>query len=155
MCTEKRYKPKECRLCGTVFEPKAPCNLYCGEQCSEVRRQEVQAEGVDRWRKRTCKNYGVGKGGSNKRGRENSQYKTGKGFLAANRQSFKESVRYCESCGKDLLDAEGKNSYCIHHRDHNPGNNPEDFSNWQLLCSRCHHVEHEKHLHLPQYQESK
>lgn len=150
MSTDKKvFKDKPCRLCGEVFTPLAPCNLYCSEACSEVRRKQATAEGLERWRKKTCPNYGVGKGGSNVKGRDNPQYKTGKGFLEANRHIFKALVRFCEECGKDLLEARGKNSYCIHHRDHNPSNNPEDYSNWELLCPRCHHLEHGKESHLP------
>ena len=30
----------------------------------------------------------------------------------------------------------------VHHRDHNHDNNPEDGSNWELLCVYCHDNEH-------------
>ena len=142
------FKPKPCRKCDTMFHPTAPCNLYCSPLCKEEAEQEAYERG---WRNREMKvnpNYGVGKGGMNKKGREDGQYKTGKGFLNANRHRFKEMVRYCEDCGKDLLDASGRNSFCVHHRDHNRNNNPEDFSNWELLCPRCHHLHHGKQAHL-------
>ena len=34
----------------------------------------------------------------------------------------------------------------VHHRDPNHDNNPEDGSNWELLCVYCHDEEHSKHL---------
>jgi 5-methylcytosine-specific restriction endonuclease McrA len=30
----------------------------------------------------------------------------------------------------------------VHHRDHDHDNNPEDGSNWELLCVYCHDNEH-------------
>ena len=32
--------------------------------------------------------------------------------------------------------------WTTHHRDHNHQNNPKDGQNWELLCKRCHQVEH-------------
>jgi hypothetical protein len=34
----------------------------------------------------------------------------------------------------------------VHHRDHNHDNNPEDGSNWELLCTYCHENEHQRVL---------
>lgn len=33
----------------------------------------------------------------------------------------------------------------VHHKDHDHNNNPEDGSNWELLCIYCHDHEHEKY----------
>ena len=32
----------------------------------------------------------------------------------------------------------------VHHRDHNHDNNPNDGSNWELLCVYCHDNEHQR-----------
>jgi hypothetical protein len=32
----------------------------------------------------------------------------------------------------------------VHHRDHNHDNNPQDGSNWELLCLYCHDNEHQR-----------
>lgn len=32
----------------------------------------------------------------------------------------------------------------VHHRDHNHHNNPNDGSNWELLCLYCHDNEHQR-----------
>ena len=34
----------------------------------------------------------------------------------------------------------------VHHRDHNHDNNPQDGSNWELLCVYCHDNEHQRLL---------
>ncbi len=34
----------------------------------------------------------------------------------------------------------------VHHRDHNHDYNPEDGSNWELLCLFCHDNEHQRLL---------
>lgn len=39
----------------------------------------------------------------------------------------------------------------VHHCDHNHDNNPEDGSNWELLCIYCHDNEHSKHLDQVRY----
>lgn len=51
----------------------------------------------------------------------------------------------CASCGREL---EGKRlrELTVHHKDHDHTNNPNDGSNWELLCIYCHDDEHEKYL---------
>jgi HNH endonuclease len=34
----------------------------------------------------------------------------------------------------------------VHHKDHNHDNNPEDGSNWELLCLYCHDNEHSRYI---------
>ena len=34
----------------------------------------------------------------------------------------------------------------VHHRDHNHDNNPQDGSNWELLCVYCHDNEHSRYV---------
>lgn len=29
-----KFKPKKCRYCENIFEPKAPSHLYCSDECS-------------------------------------------------------------------------------------------------------------------------
>ena len=49
---------------------------------------------------------------------EDSQYKNGIGFFRREGSKLKETVRYCERCGKDLKNA-GRYSWVVHHKDHN------------------------------------
>ncbi len=39
----------------------------------------------------------------------------------------------------------------VHHIDHDHTNNPEDGSNWELLCLYCHDHEHSKYTEADQY----
>lgn len=39
----------------------------------------------------------------------------------------------------------------VHHVDHDHSNNPNDGSNWELLCLYCHDNEHSKYTEQDQY----
>lgn len=47
-------------------------------------------------------------------------------------------------CGKCQREFNRSNvsELTVHHRDHDHDNNPEDGSNWELLCIYCHDNEH-------------
>jgi hypothetical protein len=49
-------------------------------------------------------------------------------------------------CGRCAREFNQKNlrELTVHHRDHNHDNNPEDGSNWELLCIYCHDNEHSR-----------
>ena len=32
---QKRFNPKPCKLCGSVFNPLAPSHLYCSDECKD------------------------------------------------------------------------------------------------------------------------
>jgi predicted HNH restriction endonuclease len=53
-------------------------------------------------------------------------------------------------CGRCARTFERKNLHelTVHHRDHNHDNNPEDGSNWELLCLYCHDNEHQRQLEV-------
>jgi HNH endonuclease len=50
----------------------------------------------------------------------------------------------CGRCGREFS---GKRlrELTVHHKDHNHDNNPQDGSNWELLCLYCHDNEHSRH----------
>ncbi len=50
----------------------------------------------------------------------------------------------CASCGREFSGKRLK-ELTVHHKDHNHHNNPNDGSNWELLCIYCHDHEHEKY----------
>ena len=52
----------------------------------------------------------------------------------------------CARCGREF-DRGNVRELTVHHRDHDHDNNPEDGSNWELLCLYCHDDEHARHLH--------
>ncbi|MEI6972505.1 MAG: YajD family HNH nuclease [bacterium] len=49
-------------------------------------------------------------------------------------------------CGRCKREFSGRRlqELTVHHKDHNFRNNPNDGSNWELLCTYCHADEHEK-----------
>jgi hypothetical protein len=51
----------------------------------------------------------------------------------------------CARCGREF-DSRNVRELTVHHRDHNHDNNPEDGSNWELLCLYCHDNEHQRQL---------
>jgi hypothetical protein len=56
-------------------------------------------------------------------------------------------------CGRCAREFNHKNlsELTVHHVDHNHGNNPNDGSNWELLCLYCHDEEHTKFENLIRY----
>lgn len=115
---------------------------YCGA-CRAVRRKR-SCENSARHRAATgkIKKPGVGKGGNNAKGSEDGQYQTGIAKFQNTRYSIKEKRRYCNRCDKDLIDA-SRYHWCLHHIDHDRANNTDE--NFELLCERCHQMEHECH----------
>ena len=51
----------------------------------------------------------------------------------------------CGRCKREFTN-KNVNELTVHHRDHNHDNNPEDGSNWELLCVYCHDNEHSRLL---------
>lgn len=51
----------------------------------------------------------------------------------------------CGRCGREF-NQKNLQELTVHHRDHNHDNNPEDGSNWELLCLYCHDNEHARYL---------
>jgi 5-methylcytosine-specific restriction endonuclease McrA len=51
----------------------------------------------------------------------------------------------CGRCGREFTHA-NLHELTVHHKDHNHDNNPDDGSNWELLCRYCHDNEHSRHL---------
>ena len=54
---------------------------------------------------------------------------------------------YPHVCGRCAREFAGKrlSELTVHHRDHNHDNNPQDGSNWELLCLYCHDNEHSRY----------
>ena len=127
--------------CGNEYIPKGPAARFC-PICADEKRKEAGRRGTQNYRIRNglIQNPGVGKGGANKKGSEDNQYRTGIVYFMKNRRRLKDERRYCERCELDLADAT-RYQWVIHHRDHNRENNVD--SNFELLCKRCHQIEHD------------
>lgn len=59
----------------------------------------------------------------------------------------------CGRCSREFT-RESVHELTVHHRDHNHDNNPEDGSNWELLCLYCHDNEHARLLDNPNQDKS-
>lgn len=53
----------------------------------------------------------------------------------------------CGRCTREFTHANLR-ELTVHHRDHDHDNNPEDGSNWELLCLYCHDNEHARYIDL-------
>lgn len=51
----------------------------------------------------------------------------------------------CGRCSREFT-RETVQELTVHHRNHNHDDNPEDGSNWELLCLYCHDNEHQRLL---------
>ena len=56
----------------------------------------------------------------------------------------------CGRCAREFVYSNIK-ELTVHHMDHDHTNNPNDGSNWELLCLYCHDEEHSKFEHLVRY----
>ena len=51
----------------------------------------------------------------------------------------------CGRCGREFSKIT-LHELTVHHRDHDHDNNPQNGSNWELLCLYCHDNEHSRYL---------
>ncbi len=56
----------------------------------------------------------------------------------------------CGRCSREFVYSDLR-ELTVHHIDHDHTNNPEDGSNWELLCLYCHDHEHSKYTEADQY----
>lgn len=140
-----KFGTRMCEIedCSTWFVPTGPAAKYCSICAIQIKLRKGR-NNMQQYRIRhgLLKKPGVGKGGNNAKGVDDSQHKNGIGYFMSVRHKIKLDRRYCEDCKKDLINA-GRYEWVIHHRDHDRSNNEDD--NFELLCKRCHQIEHECH----------
>jgi len=56
----------------------------------------------------------------------------------------------CGRCSREFTNS-NLQELTVHHRDHNHDNNPNDGSNWELLCIYCHDNEHSRYIEQVRY----
>jgi hypothetical protein len=126
---------KKCVVCGSDLPPRK--SKYCCKACHNKAKADYA---ITQRIKAGDPTVGLGKGGSNKKGSENKQFKTGMGNFYDLRKHLRATVTRCQRCSKDLSQAT-RYEWCVHHKDHNRANNVID--NLEMLCKRCHQLEHE------------
>lgn len=132
---------KTCEYCKETYRPEGPAQRACSGCQVHIKDIERQVE-TDEARLRV---YGSlefrGSGSTNIAGKDNVRYKTGRGYFhSVLSKKVKRELRYCQDCGKDLIDA-NQWGWCAHHIDHDRDNNVEE--NITLLCKSCHQIEHQ------------
>lgn len=140
-------KEKICMVCGKSYTPRGTASKYC-VQCAEALRKEKARIGTQKYRIRNglIEKPGVGSGG-NQLGEKNHRYTTGiSSVFIAEGKRMKDELGYCERCGADLTNA-SPHEWCCHHKDHDRTNNVR--SNFELVCKRCHQLEHDCVKNLP------
>ena len=61
-----------------------------------------------------------------------------------------ETVPLVRRCSREFVYSNLR-ELTVHHIDHDHSNNPEDGSNWEMLCLYCHDHEHSKYTEADQY----
>ena len=56
----------------------------------------------------------------------------------------------CGRCTREFTHS-NLSELTVHHRNHNHDDNPEDGSNWELLCLYCHDNEHSRYEEQVRY----
>lgn len=132
-----------CIDCGHVGTKTGQNHKRC-DTC----RKAVGKAATKAWSIRTGKYTGTGSGAHNTPHDKHPMWKGGESkFSQVYAPAYYKKVRYCERCNKDLLGA-APGMRAVHHKDHNRKNNVEE--NFELLCKRCHQIEHECWKNLPQ-----
>lgn len=140
------YTDKICKRCGIIYTPTGRSQRFC-PACGKIR----QRESVDRYRKNHGAAVGIGSGNLQDKER-NHQWKGGvASYTKLKISSLSQENYVCERCHKDLSHfIQNKKCYAqwvVHHKDYNQDNNTID--NLELLCKRCHQLEHDCESHLP------
>lgn len=134
-----------CQRCNNEFTTYALNCRRC-ENCRNIHNAEYK----DKYYKEN-RVSGIGSGNAQGLGKNHHTYKSGTGiFRRIKLESL--DVFNCERCGEDLSQViqdkiYGRYFWCVHHKDHNRENN--ELSNLELLCKRCHQLEHKCIDNLP------
>jgi len=135
----RQFQKKRCLNCAYPYTPVGSSSKFCNTECrNEFHRPARRIEMQER-RRRAGKLVGVGKGGAPHSGALNPMWKGGIVLTQDRKQKIKKEVRYCEKCGKDLLNTTHY-QWVVHHK--NKDKTKNNRSNLQLLCKSCHQIEH-------------
>lgn len=134
---------KTCKTCGLPFIGKGPASRYCDSCPPPSKTREYARQATQKYRAtHGIGEVGVGKGKSSKnKGSTAPGYKNGwTAYKQRGRELKVERGNACERCHKDLTLATRWEWVC-HHKDHDRTNPADD--NLEILCKRCHQIEHE------------
>ena len=124
---------KECLDCGEyLFNAAKRCTV-----CAKARQKKQIQEWF--WKKGVLN--GNGSGSATGKEKANHMYSHGRCvFRRWAKERLKQLSYCCERCGT-YIDVSVRGTWAGHHKDHNKTNNVID--NLEVLCKRCHQIEHE------------
>lgn len=125
---------KTCLSCTTTFISTGRNHKYC-VSCAKQRQREA----IKSWAIKNGRLNGKGSGSSTSPGELNPNYIHGRCTFRRKAQEKRLLNGVCERCKKDLTSA-SQWEWAGHHKDHNQNNNSDN--NLELLCKRCHQLEH-------------
>lgn len=128
---------KLCKMCSTEYQETGRAQLYCPTcKAAKVEEQRLRKKEYAE-RKRRERGAKVGRGAP--AGAAHPNYRHGWYVAQTQARELLERRRCCERCGINLIGVT-KWQWCMRHKDHNHANHDE--SNLELLCKRCHQMEH-------------
>lgn len=137
-------KEKTCKNCANLYLTTGPASLYCATCASLILDRNIKKSRVKSALKKGVK---VGIGSGNYFGKFNKKHPSYKNGIGTYRELvLKEKQHNCERCSCNI-DFSNSYKWCVHHKDHNRNNN--DLNNLELLCKRCHQLEHNCINNLP------
>jgi hypothetical protein len=126
---QQKAKAKKCLRCKRRFLPTGPNCKRC-ESC----RREHAIEACKEYRRRTFIKKGYNQAGAN-----NNAWKGGRSPQYYQKIAKQHHPNLCARCGARAA--------LVHHKDENRSNS--DPSNLEMLCKRCHQLEHQCARNLP------
>jgi hypothetical protein len=123
-----------CLVCSASGFTNGKYQKYCPDCSKDQHKVRVKE-----WGFRNGILNGLGSGG--KLGSENQNYRHGISVFRRWAKERLKNLNYCcERCG-NYIDASVRGTWAGHHKDHNRQNNIKE--NLEVLCKRCHQIEHE------------
>lgn len=129
-----KRKDKQCVACATVYTPKGNAAKFC-EDCATFRTVVMVRYHSKTRHIKAGRNVGVGSGGAHSHTPETVTVGTYRRVFLT--RLFIKQKGLCYDCKESFPESK----LLVHHIDHNRGNNKID--NLQLVCKRCHQIEHE------------
>lgn len=136
---------KQCAHCGVTYTPTGRNSKFCSKSCKYKAKHASYREAMAA--AGTPLRPTPGGNPRGRRGIEHHAYKTGIGLFKAHLSAaYRADVGACERCAVDLRSCR-PGTWAVHHRDHDRTNN--NPANFELLCKRCHQLEHNCTANLP------
>ena len=119
------FKPKECKLCKTIFQPGSGAAKVCDACRPEWKKLKMKEYHSKNYKQKGRYKWEMPKA------KESPFYKTGIGVFV--KIAFEHYPYKCNRC-------ESTKNLCVHHKDKNRHNNVVE--NLEIVCKSCHQKEH-------------